>query len=148
MNRHISSNILLLSGQHPPYWRGQRQHMNVSQNSIQWEHSALITIFPVATSGITPKNSIPLAFPIDNHYKSKTVNRTPWTANKANYDSFYYQFFTHGGFLFLKLSWSREKSRGFFVPGEKLWLDWMASIVGLVPSSVVYLRDFVNEVFS
>ena len=51
-------------------------------------------------------------FPIDHHCKRdvcKTVDRTPRTANNVNYDSFYYELLIHGGFIFVKLSSSREK---------------------------------------
>lgn len=41
--------------------------------------------------------------------------RTSWTVNKVNYDSFYTEFLIHGGFIFLKRSWSREND------SESLW---------------------------
>lgn len=46
-------------------------------------------------------------FSIDLHYK--TADRTPPTANKVNYDSFCYKVSILEGFIFVKLSTSREK---------------------------------------
>lgn len=45
----------------------------------------------------------------------KTANRTPRTANNVNYDSVCYEFFNHGGIIFVTLSSSWEK------PFKKLW---------------------------
>lgn len=43
-------------------------------------------------------------FPSDHHYKRdvrKIVDKTSWTANRVNYDVFYYECLTHGGFIFV-----------------------------------------------
>lgn len=51
-------------------------------------------------------------FPTDCRCKRdacKTVDKTPWTANKVNYDFFYYEFLIKGGFIFVKPSSSQEK---------------------------------------
>ena len=45
--------------------------------------------------------------PISPHYKRdicQTVDRTPQTANKVSYDSYYYDFLIHG--ILVKLSYS------------------------------------------
>ena len=53
-----------------------------------------------------------IIFYIDHHCKRdvcKTADKTPQSANKVNYDSFYSECLIHEGFIFLKLSLSWEK---------------------------------------
>lgn len=71
--------------------------------------------FPVTTRRIAVKR-IPCGpksiFPIERHYKRgvcKNVDRTPQTANKVNYESFYSDFCVHRGFMFVELSSSWAK---------------------------------------
>lgn len=67
-------------------------------------------IFPSGYLRYCSKKKIlcgPKSIFVDRYYKSdvgKTVDRTSDTANKVNYDSFYYSFLIHKGFIFLQLS--------------------------------------------
>ena len=77
--------------------------------------SASQPIFPNGHSWYCSKKSpcsLKSIFFIDHHCKRdvcKTVDRTPRTANNVNYDSFCCGLLIHGGFMFVKLSSSREK---------------------------------------
>ena len=49
--------------------------------------------------------------PIDHHCKRDActnVDRAPQTADKLHYDSFYYKFWIHGGFIFVKRKFVRK----------------------------------------
>lgn len=82
-----------------------------NKNWIWCRHSGLLAFLPSGHSQYCSKKKTPWGpksiFSIDRHYKRdvcKTNDRTPRTAKKVNYDSFYYKFLIHEGFIFVKLS--------------------------------------------
>lgn len=54
--------------------------------------------------------STKLKTPSSQKMVRKSVNRTPETAHKVNYNSFNYEFLIHGSFMFVKLSCRQKKS--------------------------------------